>query len=196
MPSTVCAGSSNAVSRVPGPPPRTSALAATGRSNTTAVTPEPSLASSAWPTRTPTTSVIRLRMRTEVSHPRHRGHWNLATAILARAYRPYARRDYSCRTDCRHHQLSLALRITAGPALSRFPRRHLARTLRGSRAGEAGPQGDGAGGASVRARLLDGVRRPWRQRERDRLADPRLFRTARDRRRRRDHRDGPALSRP
>ena len=30
MPSTVCAGSSSAVSRVPGPPPRTSTLAATG----------------------------------------------------------------------------------------------------------------------------------------------------------------------
>ena len=42
MPSTVCAGSSRAVSRVPGPPPRTSTLATTALSNTMAVTPEPS----------------------------------------------------------------------------------------------------------------------------------------------------------
>src|SRR5947209_9990462 len=68
MPSTVCAGSSSAVSRVPGPPPRISTLAATGRSNTTAVTPEPSLSSWAWPTWTPATSVIRLRMRSPEYH--------------------------------------------------------------------------------------------------------------------------------
>ena len=61
MPSTVCAGSSKAVSRVPGPPPRTSTLATTAASNTIAVTPEPSLASPAWPTRRPGISVMRLR---------------------------------------------------------------------------------------------------------------------------------------
>ena len=37
MPSTVCAGSSSAVSRVPGPPPRTSIEATAGSSNTIAV---------------------------------------------------------------------------------------------------------------------------------------------------------------
>ena len=62
MPSTVCAGSSSAVSRVPGPPPRTSTLAATGLSNTTTVEPEPSLPSPAWPTRTPGMSVMLLRI--------------------------------------------------------------------------------------------------------------------------------------
>src|SRR5262245_37633327 len=60
MRSTVMAGSSSADSRVPGPPPRTSIEATAGSSNTTAVTPEPRLASSAWPTRTPATSVMRL----------------------------------------------------------------------------------------------------------------------------------------
>ena len=39
------AGSSRSVSRVPGPPPRTSMLATAGSSNTIAVTPEPSRAS-------------------------------------------------------------------------------------------------------------------------------------------------------
>src|SRR4029434_883360 len=61
MLSTVSAGSSRAVSRVPGPPPRTSTLAITASSKTTAVTPEPSLGSPACPTRTPGISVIRLR---------------------------------------------------------------------------------------------------------------------------------------
>ena len=61
MPVTVCAGSSSAVSRVPGPPPRMSIEPVAGSSNTMAVTPEPIRASSAWPTRTPGTSVIRLR---------------------------------------------------------------------------------------------------------------------------------------
>ena len=42
MPSTVCAGSSKAVSRVPGPPPRTSIEPTAGTSNTIAVAPEPS----------------------------------------------------------------------------------------------------------------------------------------------------------
>src|SRR5262245_39977520 len=61
MRSTVMAGSSSADSRVPGPPPRTSIAATAGSSNTIAVTPEPSRASSSWPIRTPATSVIRLR---------------------------------------------------------------------------------------------------------------------------------------
>jgi hypothetical protein len=52
---------SRAVSRVPGPPPRTSMEATAGAANTTAVAPEASAASSAWPTRTPGTSVMRLR---------------------------------------------------------------------------------------------------------------------------------------
>jgi len=61
MPSTVCAGSSSADSRVPGPPPRTSIEATAGWSKTIAVDPEPSRRSSAWPTFTPGTSVMRLR---------------------------------------------------------------------------------------------------------------------------------------
>ena len=52
-----------------------------------------------------------------------------------------------------------------------------------------------AGGGPVRARLLHRVRGARRQRQRDRLADPRLFRAARDHRRHRHHRHGPALSR-
>jgi hypothetical protein len=47
MPSTVCAGSSNAVSRVPGPPPRKSIEATAGASKTIAVAPEPRRVSSA-----------------------------------------------------------------------------------------------------------------------------------------------------
>ena len=43
------------------PPPRTSTAATAGSSNTTAVTPEARRASSACPTRTPATSVMRLR---------------------------------------------------------------------------------------------------------------------------------------
>ena len=54
-----CCGSSRSVSRTPGPPPRTSIAAITGRSNRTAVTPEATLSSSAWPTVTPVTSVRR-----------------------------------------------------------------------------------------------------------------------------------------
>src|SRR6185503_16663383 len=60
-PCTVCAGSRSAVSRVPGPPPRTSMEATAGASSTTAVTPEARRASSALPTSTPGTSVMRLR---------------------------------------------------------------------------------------------------------------------------------------
>jgi hypothetical protein len=54
-------GSSSTLSRVPVPPPRTSMLATDGSSNTIAVTPDASLASSAWPTATPATSVMRFR---------------------------------------------------------------------------------------------------------------------------------------
>jgi hypothetical protein len=46
---------------VAGAPPRTSTAATAGSANTTAVTPEASRASSAWPTRMPATSVIRFR---------------------------------------------------------------------------------------------------------------------------------------
>ena len=61
MPSTVCAGSSSAVSRVPGPPPRMSIEPIAGSSKIIAVAPEPSRMSSAWPTLRPATSVMRLR---------------------------------------------------------------------------------------------------------------------------------------
>jgi hypothetical protein len=67
--STVCAGSSRAVSRVPGPPPRTSIEPTAGTSNTIAVAPEPSRVSSAWPTFRPGTSVMRLRK----THSRYSG---------------------------------------------------------------------------------------------------------------------------
>src|SRR5262245_5363661 len=60
MRSTVMAGSSRSVSRVPGPPPRTSIEATAGSSNTIAVTPEARRASWACPIRTPATSVMRL----------------------------------------------------------------------------------------------------------------------------------------
>src|SRR5665213_4071800 len=96
MPSTVCAGSSRAVSRVPGPPPRTSTLAATGWSKIMTVVPEPSFCPPAWPTRTPGTSVMRLRpamnySRGEAYHVRSRnaqnGRRRLAIAILDGASR-------------------------------------------------------------------------------------------------------------
>src|SRR5262245_45281974 len=61
MRSTVLAGSRRAPSRVPGPPPRMSIAATAGVSKTIAVTPEPRRWSSAWPTRTPAMSVMRLR---------------------------------------------------------------------------------------------------------------------------------------
>src|SRR5262249_36151681 len=61
MRSTVLAGSRRAPSRVPGPPPRMSIAAMAGASKTIAVTPEPRRWSSAWPTRRPAMSVMRLR---------------------------------------------------------------------------------------------------------------------------------------
>ncbi len=67
MPSTVCAGSSSAVSRVPGPPPRTSIEATAGSSKTTTVEPEPRRVSVPWPTLRPGTSVMRLRMRSSLA---------------------------------------------------------------------------------------------------------------------------------
>src|SRR3954447_17292468 len=56
---TVLSGLRRPSSRVPGPPPRTSIEATAGESKMTAVTPEASAASSAWPTRTPDMSVMR-----------------------------------------------------------------------------------------------------------------------------------------
>ena len=61
MLSTVDTGSSSAHSRVPGPPPRTSAAATAGLSNKTTVEPDASRSSEALPTRTPGTSVIKFR---------------------------------------------------------------------------------------------------------------------------------------
>ena len=63
---------------MPGPPPRTSIDATAGLSKMTAVTPDASLASSAWPTRTPAISVSRFFKR-RPSKP----HWSLATGIAA-----------------------------------------------------------------------------------------------------------------
>src|SRR5215471_14932882 len=60
--STVIAGSSRSLSWVPGPPPRTSTEVTAGVSKTIAVVPDPRRGSWAWPTRTPSTSVTRLRM--------------------------------------------------------------------------------------------------------------------------------------
>ena len=55
-------GSSRAPSRIPGPPPRTSTDATAALSKITAVTPEATAASWAWPTRTPGMSVSRFFM--------------------------------------------------------------------------------------------------------------------------------------
>src|SRR5208337_3647144 len=57
--STIISGSSNAVSRTAGAPPLIAIEATAGSSKTTAVTPEAMRSSSADPTRTPATSVIR-----------------------------------------------------------------------------------------------------------------------------------------
>src|SRR5262249_27646710 len=59
--STVFSSARRSVSCVPGPAPRTSTAAAAGWANTTAVIPHRQRASWALPTRTPATSVIRLR---------------------------------------------------------------------------------------------------------------------------------------
>src|SRR5262245_20234015 len=61
MRSAVRCGSSRSVSRVAGAPPRTSTATVAGSAKTIAVTPEARRASSACPTRTPATSVMRLR---------------------------------------------------------------------------------------------------------------------------------------
>src|SRR5205823_14859101 len=61
MRSTNVAGPSNSVSRVPGAPPRTSTDATAGASHKTTVVPVMAAESSAWPTSSPGTSVIRLR---------------------------------------------------------------------------------------------------------------------------------------
>ena len=59
--STVFSGASRSVSRVPGAPPMTWTAATAGSSQTTTVTPDFSVASSALPTLRPATSVMRLR---------------------------------------------------------------------------------------------------------------------------------------
>src|SRR3990170_1397955 len=58
---TVISGSSRAVSRLPGAPPRVTPDATFAWSKTTTVTPVATRASCAWPTRMPARSVIRLR---------------------------------------------------------------------------------------------------------------------------------------
>ena len=60
--STMPARLTASVSRVPGPPPRASTAAMSGRSASSTVTPEPSRSSWALPTRIPATSEIRLRV--------------------------------------------------------------------------------------------------------------------------------------
>src|SRR3984893_9408065 len=88
MRSAVRCGSSRSVSRVPGAPPRTSTAATAGSSNTIAVTPDASRASSAFPTKTPATSVMRLRcamkprqrarQRTRITRSSHHGEQRIA----------------------------------------------------------------------------------------------------------------------
>src|ERR1035441_3361062 len=168
MPSTVCAGSSRAVSRVPGPPPRTSTLATTAASNTIAVAPEPSPASPAWPTLTQGISVMRLRriMDTPDSKPITADHFEVRAwpADLPLPHLPghLGPHEWRChlpgRPDRRARQFSLPLRAAAGAALSGVPGRHLAGALRGQGAGVAGPTRDGGCRLAVRAWLLDGVR--------------------------------------
>ena len=108
MPSTVCAGSSNAVSRVPGPPPRTSIEATAGSSKMIAVAPEPRRASVAWPIFSPGTSVIRLRKRVLASRPTETifSHASTACACLAGTSSPI--------TSSRGRMLALASRMPAG----------------------------------------------------------------------------------
>src|SRR5499426_1693275 len=109
MRSIVRCGSSRSVSRVPGAPPRTSTAATAGSSNTMAVTPEARRTSSACPTRTPATSVMRLRCampprlhllkrnRCQLVGPDHRsitserdGNWRLAQGRKCTAFRRMA----------------------------------------------------------------------------------------------------------
>ena len=123
----------------------------------------------------------------------------------AAGLRPLPRWRIKARHECRHHlrrrvlrravELSFALRAAAGAALSRVSRRRVARTLRRWRDRTPGQARDGACGAAVRRRILHRVRRLRRERERGRRARPGVVARARDHRRRRDHRDGPALSR-
>jgi hypothetical protein len=70
---TVFSGASRSVSRVPGPPPRTSTAATAAYSNRTTVTPERKRESSALPTWRPATSVIRLSGPVFMVSPRRPG---------------------------------------------------------------------------------------------------------------------------
>ena len=111
-----------------------------GSSNTTTVAPEPSLPSSAWPTRTPATSVMRLRMsslRRAISRSQRRSHRRSAAhlATCADAWRMHEgghaqRRHIVRRAARRPGQLPVALRAAAGAALSGLSGRHLAGAAR------------------------------------------------------------------
>src|SRR5664280_2024392 len=206
MPSTVCAGSSKAVSRVPGPPPRTSTLATTAASNTIAVTPEPSLPSPAWPTRRPGISVMRLRnaMMAPDLKSITAGHFKVRTgaADLPSPQLPghLGSHEWQCahpdRSNWRPVQLPLPLRATAGAALFGLSGGHLAGAPGGPGAGATRQVGNHPCRHNFRTRLFDRVRFARGRRQRDRLADARLFRPVGHNRRRSHHRHGPALPRP
>ena len=105
------------------------------------------------------------------SRARYRG------ACAPRTTRPEAaghRVRHAChhrRRACRRHaELSVALRAAAGAALSRLYDRHVAGAVCRCGARAAGSPRNRCGGAVVRARLLHGVRRAWRERKRCRRA--------------------------
>ena len=120
----------------------------------------------------------------------------LATAVPAGASRAHACRCHvPGGLDRRPCQLSLSLRAAAGAALSCFPGGHIAGAIcrQGARAARQARNRISSG--PVRARLLDCVCGAWCERQRDRLAHPRLFGSARHRRRDHHHHHGSAFPR-
>ena len=152
-----------------------------------------SLASCALPTRMPATSVMRflgtifpgsgkasIREPYQINSRSHRrqdppSRLRLPLAPTHLGAMTQGRDPSSRRPDRGAYQLSVTLCPAVGAALSRLSHRHVARTVCRRRGRTARPARDGGGGGAFRLRLFDGVRRAWRERERHRLADARLF---------------------
>ena len=185
MPSTVCAGSSSSVSRVPGPPPRTSTrgdrrLVEHDRGRAGAELGVVGMAD-----RRPGTSVMQIAQchavadsitsgsRSGEGHDARacmnalracasRAPWPADVTIFAALFAGLV----SFLSPCVLPLVPPYLVYLAGTSLERFADAEPEPRVRRETVGAALP---------VRARLLDRVRRARRQRQRDRLADPRLF---------------------
>ena len=194
MPSTVCAGSSRAVSRVPGPPPRTSTLAVTGLSKTTGRDAGAELGIAGM------ADANARNIGDQIARHIISGERLLSRPITFRRNTPLRRLQAGALRGASRGPMNgevtfLAALIAglvsflspcvlpAGAAVSRVSGGHLARAFCGQGAGAAGQARNRGCGGSVRARLFHGVRGARRQRQRHRLAHPRLFGSACDHRR-------------